>query len=218
MINSKKIDDPEIESVLGEMSKGTWKPSLTYRWVSWYQYTWMGKLWFSVKRGIPALWRWKKIAWNDVDWDRSSIYNVLRFKIDNMANYMEKHNRFVGVEEEVFWMRTCVKLIDKVSDEVYDGEYMDYKETKWWFEDLKDGSGNSQMHIDTIKENIDDYLNKYPLCKKRAIQYIKDNQCRYNKDHTDKDLIAMVMGGLRQAKAKKLLFEIIEWRIDIWWD
>jgi hypothetical protein len=218
MINSKKIDDPELESVMDEMSKGTWKPSLSYRWVSWYQWTWMGKLWFSIKRGIPALWRWKKVAWNDVDWDHSSIYNVLRFKIENIANYIEEHDRFVGAKEEVEWMRKCVRLIDKVSDSEYETEYLDYKQTEWRFEDLEDGTGSSEMHIDTVSENLDDYLNKYPLCKKRAIQYIKDNQHRYCKDHNDKGMVAMIMGQLRQAKAKKLLFDIIEWRIERWWD
>jgi hypothetical protein len=215
---SKKVNDPEMEEILGEMSKGTWKPSLRYRWVQWYQYTWMGELWFNIKRGVPALWRWRKVAWNDVDWDQSSIYNVLRFKIHNMANYIEKHNRFVGADHEVGWMRRCVTLIDRVSDDYYGLEHMDYKDMEMVFTDLDDGTGMSSMEFETHRDDSEDFITKYPLWEKRAIQYIKENQHRYNVDETDRSFVARIMAQLRQEKARELIFRIMDWRIERWWD
>jgi hypothetical protein len=218
MKTSKKIDDPELEAVLDEMSKGTWKPSLRYRWVRWYQYTWLGKLWFSVKNGIPNLWKWRKIAWYDRDWDYHHIYEVMYFKIRNTADYIELHDRFVGADREVEWMRSCQKLIRKVSREYYDMEHMDYKDTEMIFTDTEDGTGSSYMDFKTLRDDTEDFIAKYPLCEKRAIEYIRKNQHRYTVDETDRQFVARIMSQLRQEKAKKLIFQIMEWRIERWWD
>ncbi len=218
MRDSKQVDDPELESVMEEMSKGTWKPSLRYRWVRWYQYTWLGEIWFKLKRGIPALWRWRKVAFNDVDWDFTSIYDVLEFKINNMANYIETHDRFVGVEHEVQWMRRCSSLIKKVREEYYDMEHMDYKDVEIVFTDTNDDTGSSFVDFVTRKDDSEDFISKYPLWEKRAIEYIRKNQNRYNVDETDRQFVARIMAQLRQEKAKKLVFQIMEWRIERWWD
>jgi hypothetical protein len=218
MKDSKQINDPDLEEALDEMSKGTWKPSLRYRWVRWYQYTWLGKIWFSLKAGIPNLWKWRKVVWEDHDWDYRHIYDVMYFKIKNTADYIEKHDRFVGVEHEVAWMRKCLTLIERVSDESYEMEHMDYKDMEMVFTPTNDGTGSSLMEFETHRDDSEDYISKYPLWEKRAIEYIRKNQHRYTVDETDRGHVARIMAQLRQEKAKKLMFQIMEWRIERWWD
>ena len=115
-------------------------------------------------------------------------------------------------------MRLVVKLIKLEQDDFYNMEYMDYAKDKHWFEPCKDRPEYSTWESETVWEKYDEYFAKYPLCHKRALQYIKDNQTRYVKDHTDKMLVAMVMGDLRQRKCKDLIFKLMGQNIDRWWD
>jgi hypothetical protein len=195
-----------------------WQSSIWYRWVRWYQYTWLGKSWFSIKGGVPSLIRWFKIAWNDRNYDYHFIYTTLRFKLENTLKYIDRHERSVNYKYDVFWMQTCVDLIDKITgDETYELEYSKYKKTNMRFEPIKD-TGTSEIHLDILEDNLDGYFEKYPLCHKRAIEYIKNNQSRYTVDHTDRGLVASTMGQLRHDKARGLLFQIMSDKIEHWWD
>ena len=191
--------------------------SLSYKWTRWFQYTWVGEHWYNIKGGVPSLLKWIKIAWKDRDFDNSFIYDALKFKIENTANYIEKHKRSVGYKEDVKWMRICVKLIDKLNDEFYACEYLDYKKTEFRFEDIE-GSDSSKLHLDTLEDNLDDYFDKYPLSKKKAIEHIKKYKERYCVDHTDRGHVAHIMGMLRHEKARKLLFSILYEKIETFWD
>jgi hypothetical protein len=95
---------------------------------------------------------------------------------------------------------------------------MDYHESEMVFLDIEDKPDFKELEINTISENFDSYLTKYPTWQKRAIQYIKENQNRFTNDHNDKKLVAMIIGDLRQEKAKELIFTIMSREIDGWWD
>lgn len=194
-----------------------WKPSLKYRWTRWYQYTLMGRLWFNIKGGIPSLLKWTKIAWRDREWDYSFIYDALRFKLENTLKYIDKNKTSVNYKYDVFWIQVCVDLIDKLmGDNPYDSEYLDYKRKKIRFEPIE-GTGTSEIHMDTLEDNLDKYFERYPTWHKRAIEYIKKNNHRYTVDHTNRGLVAITMGQLRHDKARKLLFRIISDKIEGWW-
>jgi len=38
--------------------------------------------------GFRNLWRWKKIIWQDQDWDHSYLLRIMEFKMSNMHNFM----------------------------------------------------------------------------------------------------------------------------------
>ncbi len=194
-----------------------WQSSLRYKWVRWFQYTWIGEFWHSIKAGIPSLLKWVKITWKDRDYDYYYIYSALKFKINNTLKYIDKHKRSVDYKQDVFWMQICVNLIDKVSDEYYSIEYLDYRKTKLRFEKIDD-SDMSELHMDILEDNLDEYLNKYPTWRRRAIEHIKKNKDRYTSDHNDIELQALIMGKLRHDKARKLFFDIIQEKIESWWD
>jgi len=113
-------------------------------------------------------------------------------------------------------MMTCVRLIEKVQDEFYSGEYSDYHKTKHWFEDVPGKEGFSTWESKLLEENFDDYFKKYPLIYKRVLS----GEDVFNREgrEDDKQIIAMSIGYINHERARKLLFKIMEQNIEKWWD
>lgn len=191
--------------------------SLSYKFHRWFQWTWLGKTWYDVRVGIPNLWKWRKVVWNDRDWDSHYIFAVLKFKLENTANRLEKNNITASSSTDVFWMRVCVRLIDKIMNDKYESEYYNYRKLKHKF-GKSDKNGSREMKIETIENNLNKYIKLYPLWYKRAVQHIKDNPKKYTKTHKDELLQSIVIGHLRDNKAKEILFKIIRDKISGWWD
>lgn len=168
--------------------------------------------------GMKNLWKWFPTIWKQRDWDGDFIYTILAKKLEFQAKYISEKNRHTTAQQDAERMRLVVKLIKLQQDESYNMEYMDYAEDKYWFTPCEDRPGSSLYNSEIIWEKYDEYFAKYPLCHKRAIQFIKDHQKWYVPDHTDKKLVAMVMGDLRQAKCQELIFKIMGKDINKWWD
>ena len=168
--------------------------------------------------GVKNIYKWLPTIWKDRDWDHFYIYQIIEFKLRKQADYISKKDRHTMAQEDARDMLTCAELINRVKEGYYDGEYMDYHESKMLFLDIDDKPGYSEIKMDTISEDFDSYFKKYPTWQKRAISYIKENQNRFTNDHNDKKLVAMIMGDLRQEKAKELVFKIISNNINGWWD
>jgi len=168
--------------------------------------------------GVKNLWKWFPTIWKQRDWDHDFIYNILAKKLEFQAKYIGERSFHTNANHDAERIRLVVKLIKLEQDEFYNMEYMEYAENKHWFEPCKDKPGYSTWESENVWERYDEYFVKYPLYYKRAIQYIKDNQTRLTSDHTDKQLVAMIMGDLRQAKCKDLIFKIMSQDIGKWWD
>ena len=168
--------------------------------------------------GMKNLWKWFPTIWKDRDWDHDFIYNILAKKLEFQAKYIGYQALHTNANRDAERMRLVVKLIKLEQDEFYNMEYMDYAEEVHWFERCVDSSEYSTWESETLWEQYDSYFAEYPLYHKRAIQYIKDHQKSFTNDHTDKQLVAMVMGDLRQTKCKELIFKIMSQDINKWWD
>ena len=168
--------------------------------------------------GVKNLYKWLPIIWKDRDWDHFYIYQIIEFKLRGQAKYIGTKDRHTRAKEDARDMLICANLIAKIKDGYYDGEYMDYHESTFQFLPIEDKPGFSELKIDTISEEFDSYFKKYPSWKKRAIKYIKENKDRFTSDHNDDKLVAMIMGDLRQEKAKDLVFKMMSNKIDGWWD
>jgi len=167
--------------------------------------------------GIKNLWKWFRIIWKDRDWDDHYIFEILKFKIDSQANYIEKNNRYVGCERDVEIMRLVSKLIKLNQDEFYDMEYMDYHETEYEFVPTDETEKWFTMEDELISENFDEYFKKYPRQYKRVMS---GEINRYNQRIEDKDkkLIAMEIAHENQERCHRLLFDILSNNIRKWWD
>jgi len=189
--------------------------------------------------GIKNMMKWFNTAIEDRDWDHSFIINALRFKIKNTCDYIERTKRHERWEIDVRDMRIVLNLMDKLwPDEfsnikTYDSEYSDYhvSEFKWkklskkkikeMKKDLpneKGMKGSRVMKIKEISENFNDYFAENKLMHKKAIAYLASPAGKVWHSPEAKNVQAMVISKLKHEKAKKLLFKILEERLEHWWD
>jgi len=179
-----------------------WK---VYRWWKWEAKHFHR----DVIKGIKNLWKWFPIIWRDRDWDDHYIFEALKFKLKNTADYFEKQRRFVGWEDEVKYIRICEKLIKRIQDDYYRMEYFD---EKYLIEEMRIGE-DGILKFDTIKDNLEEYINQYPRIKEKVLSSEKyETYLQTNRG------ISLAIGIERHLKARKLLFKIMEERIEGWWD
>ena len=150
---------------------------------------------------IRMSWRWAKFGWNDRDFDFVYIYEVMKFKIDNMEKAFIKYGYHAEPEYNLSRMRLASKLIEKVSTSFYEMEYWDY---------IYDENHN---RID----NIDIYLEANKHNYRRSGKHFS-TRGRNMKSFNVKEACAMDIGHYKQAKAKRILFKLLEHRLEFWWD
>jgi len=163
-------------------------------------------------RRIYNLYRWFPIIWKDQDWDTHYIWEILKFKLTNQADYISFHDRHTRAQHDAKMMRLCVKLINKIQDEYYEMEYMDYEDTKFEFIPSDHCEGCKELDIVTTRDNLNDYFKKYPLIYKRVMK----EEMPFKID--TKRGIALNIGRINHNRAKKILFNILEQNIEGWWD
>lgn len=180
-----------------EYNKWYWK---LYRWFKWD----LKYFHHDIIQGFKNLWRWFPIIWKDRDWDDFYIYKVLQFKLKNQAQFIGNRDWHTRAKRDAEKMMTCVRLIDKITEEYYGMEYYEYYDFDF---DFKDGR---VLGFKTTKDELDTYFAKYPLTFKKIVAEYGDAK--------DKSSLALLMGMDRQEKARKLLFKILEQNIESWWD
>lgn len=153
-------------------------------------------------QGIKNLWKWFPVVWNDRDYDHAYIMISLRFKIENTANYIEKHKRYEGWERDVERMRLCVRLFDALEKDIYESEYFNYYETRGYTDD------KHYYQQEVLRDDLDTYIKKYPNYYRKLS----------DKDKERKIWAAIMISHTRHQRASNLLFELIKRNIYNWWD
>ena len=171
---------------------------------------------YKIKRFFKRLYnlyRWLPIIWKDQDWDDHYIWEILKFKLKNQAEYIGYHDRHTTAKRDAEIMMLCVRLIDKVQSEYYSHEYFDYHKTESVFTPSETHPGNYEWDLKEISENFDDYFKKYP----RIWNTVKEMKNPVFKKDT-KVGVALNIGHINHLRAKRLLFNILEENIEGWWD
>ena len=175
-------------------------------------------------QGVKNLWKWFPVIWKDRDWDSFFIYEVIRVKLNNQAEYIGGENRHTRAKRDAELMRLTSRLIQRCQDDHYDMEYMDYHESNLLWLDVTDNDdipekykGSKRLEIEEISENFDEYFKKYSRQYKRVMS---GEVNRFNRpiEEKDKKVIAMEIAHENQDRCRKLLFKIMERRIEGWWD
>ena len=156
---------------------------------------------------IYNLYRWFPIIWKDQDWDHHYIFEILKFKLKNQAEYINAKNRHTTAKRDAEIIMLCVRLIEKVQHEYYGIEYQNYHKTECEFIDSKTHPGSYEIEFTEISEHFDDYFKKYPLIY-RMVPDLK----------ASKHKIALDIARINEERAHKLLFKILEQNIRNWWD
>lgn len=163
--------------------------------------------------GVKNLWHWFPTIWKDRDWDDYYIWILLEKKLIKQAKYISKRSIHLNAKRDAERMMTCVRLIEKVREEWYRMEYMDYHKSEYHWDDIEDRPDYKQLRIEELSENFDDYFRKYPLVYK---QVIKMDRAASRKN--DKSYIAMNISWENHKRAKSLLFKMLNQHIESWWD
>lgn len=193
------------------------KNNIIYTQVSewlWHNIGWKIR---DVYRSIKNVIRWLPVIWKDRDWDQHYIWEILKTKLKNQAKYIgnrDFHTRAKYDSERMMW---CVRLINKIQEETYSSEYMDYHKSKYNWLDIEDKPDCKELKIEEISNNFNDYFLKHPLEYKRVINNPRE-QIWTLKDVNDSIRIAMNISHNREKRAKKILFTLLERHIDFWWE
>ena len=159
--------------------------------------------------GIKNIFRWMPTLYKDKDWDEWYIYSILQKKIEFQRKEIIYANRHMQVDRDNRDMTIVLNLIERVKEEHYGSEYLDYSESKFRFELVERDRDLYSIEEDVISETYDDYLKKYPSSVRKVL--------KERPDLNKKDLCFWVAKH-NGEKAHDLLHRVLKERMKLWWD
>jgi hypothetical protein len=160
--------------------------------------------------GVKNIFKWMPTIYHDRDWDGDFILKILQKKIEFQRKELVSANRHMNIDRDNRDMTLALNLLERVREEHYQLECMDYWNDDISFEDVPNKPDSKSIEIKTTDERFDDYLNKYPSSVRVVI-----------KKHgviEDKKTLCLEVSYYNHNKANKLLFRILEERLPYWWD
>lgn len=159
--------------------------------------------------GIKNIIRWIPTLYKDKDWDDWYILTILQKKIEFQRKEIIYANRHIDVDRDNRDMTIVLNLIERVKEEYYGTEYLDYSETNFRFEPIDGDKDLYSIEQDVISENYDDYLKKYPSSVRKVLK---------EKPELNKKDLCFYVAKHNEEKAHNLLFKILKERMRWWWD
>jgi hypothetical protein len=159
--------------------------------------------------GCKNIIRWIPTLYKDKDWDDWYIFTILQKKIEFQRKEIIYANRHTQVDRDNRDMTIVLNLIERVKEEYYGVEYIDYSETKFRFEPINNKKKHFSMEVDVLSERYDEYLKKYPSSVRKVLK---------NNSNLDKKDLCFYVARHNQEKAHDLLFKILKERMRWWWD
>lgn len=163
-------------------------------------------------KGVKNLWKWFPTIWKDREHDYHFILVLLEKKLNFQSKYIGYKNRHSEATRDSERMMTCVRLIQKIKEDYYNTEYVDYQKSEFHFDPIPDRPTHKQLRIEEISDNFDDYFKIYPRIYKKVFNELDVDQ------RNSKRIIAIRMSWENHNRAKKLLFKMMENHIESWWD
>ena len=153
--------------------------------------------------------KWAPTIWKDRDWDDGFIFDILQKKIEFQRKEIIYANRHTRVDRDNRDMTIVLNLIERVKEEYYNTEYLDYEESKFRFEDVEEREDLKRLEIDVLSERYDEFLMKYPSSVRKVLK---------EKPDLDKRDLCFYVSYYNQEKAHDLLFRVLRERMMWWWD
>ena len=152
---------------------------------------------------------WKSVIWKDKHWDDYYIFEVLKHKLILQRKWLVNANRHTSISQTNRDITICLNLIERIQEEHYDMEYMDYFVSDFNWIDFDEYS--KELVIDDISNTADDYFKKHRSTVKKCLK--KNRNLLF-----DKKRLAMAVAHENQKKCQVLLFRILSERITWWWE
>jgi hypothetical protein len=158
--------------------------------------------------GCKNIIKWTPTLFKDRDWDQYHIYTILQKKIEFQRKEIVYANRSTRVWQDNRDMTIILNLLERVKDGYYESENTDYYEMK--VETIPvDGTSLKQMKFEVLSERYDEYLNNYKSSVRKVLK---------EEGEIDKETLCMLVARHNQEKARKLLFNMLNEKIEGWWD
>jgi hypothetical protein len=138
-------------------------------------------------KNICRVFIWIPVIWKDRDYDGYYMLKIIRMKLITMEKSHSKCDMFTRSEDDVKWMKLCIKLIDNIVNSVY---------WKYKYDDKPPSTNGMDNYYR-------DLLIKYKSMKFDTNTFLSTSK---------------YYGDYWSHKAERLLFKILMWRNQIWWD
>jgi hypothetical protein len=110
---------------------------------------------------IKKLWRWIPIIYKDRDWDYWYIYEILKYKLEDMENYIRKDGIHVYNEHDADKIKTALKLLDRIQSEYYIQEYYDTVADKFCMTEVRKALDKQQKAQRIFFKFLDHNIQKW---------------------------------------------------------
>ena len=191
----------------------TYKPLPIPEDSAWERTTLFGMLHWRIRNFLTScnnLIKWFPTIWNDRDWDGNYILKILQKKIEFQRKELVSANRHTRIESDNRDMTIVLNLLQRVREEHYEMECMDYWYSDIVFEKIPNNSSHKLVDVVDKWEKFDEFLSKYPSSVRAVI--------KQHGEQDDKKRLCLLVSYYNHEKANKLLFRILEERLAYWWD
>ena len=180
---------------------------------AWDRTTLFGRLHWRIRNFLTScnnLIKWFPTIWYDRDWDGHFILKILQKKIEFQRKELVNANRHTRIESDNRDMTLALNLLERVREEYYQLECMDYWHSEMIFGEVPDKPELKSIDILTKSERYDEFLSKYPSSVRAVV--------KEHGEQDDKQRLCLLVSYYNHKKANKLLFRILEERLAYWWD
>jgi hypothetical protein len=159
--------------------------------------------------GCKNILRWVPTLYKDKDWDDWYIFTILQKKIEFQRKEIIYANRHMDVDRDNRDMTIVLNLIERVKEQYYETEYLDYEDSDITFKPVDGNEKLKSVDVEVLSETYNDFLKKYPSSVREVLKkhpnISKRDLCHFVSQHN-------------QEKAHNLLFKILKERMRWWWD
>lgn len=85
----------------------------------------------NLKCFFKNFWKFRKMLWNDRDWDWGFFHDIMRHKLSLMENHMREHDMHTNSWLFAKQMRYAICLLERISDDDYCKKEHKEHEEKW---------------------------------------------------------------------------------------
>ena len=163
--------------------------------------------WFKRKyRQIQRVIDFLPIIWNGFDFDYRYSLELFKKQLERQAKFLESDRAMtLSAKHNASRIRTAIRLMDKVYDEEYGMEYMDYIDKLY---------GETAYAWVELEEKDEDGNPYYRMIRRNELAVDEKHQEEIDEVRHQ----MMLLSRDRQNRAHKLLWDFIEHNIQSWWD
>ncbi len=161
------------------------------------------------KIGIKNLWNYRRIIYNDKQWDYSFIYDLLEFKIQYQLNWLlTSKNVYCQQVDNIIKLKRLLKLLSLIKQDYYSDEVHKYLKTDLFFinDDFDDINFN-EIGSNIIEDNLDEYF-----IKNRKVHNLYSDQI------LNRRLLAYKIAKHKHDRLRDLFFKMLSNDIEGFWD